>query len=237
MGYSTDFIGSVRIVPPLNDHEIAYLKTFAGTRRMQMKEGPYFVGQGGLAGQDQGPNVVAYNQPPEGQPGLWCQWKPLDDGTALEWNRNEKFHEADKWMRYLIEHFLRPGAHAAATKDPQFARFSFDHEAAGQIMASGEQWPDLWRIDVDANRVSVERYEVGDDGLDEEQLEDGHPVGNALFALARNPAEAMDGLREYLDALPGGRLDRELARFLRDLAQVLPREIADDLDALVTMAR
>jgi hypothetical protein len=233
MGYSTEFVGKVRIEPPLNGGEVAYLRKFAGTRRMRMKEGPYFVGQGGLAGQDDGPNVIAYDEPPEGQPGLWCQWEPLDDGTALEWNGGEKFYDADEWMRYLIEHFLRRGARAAATKDPQLAVFTFDHVASGRIMASGEEWPDLWRIDVAANQVSVERYDVGDDGLDEEQLEEGHPVANALFGFAQNPAEAMNGLREYLDALPDRRLDRELARFLRDVATVLPRGSAAELVDMV----
>ena len=34
MGYTTDFEGAVTVVPPLNEHEIAYLRRFADTRRM-----------------------------------------------------------------------------------------------------------------------------------------------------------------------------------------------------------
>jgi hypothetical protein len=34
MGYTTEFDGSVSISPPLNAHEIAYLRKFAASRRM-----------------------------------------------------------------------------------------------------------------------------------------------------------------------------------------------------------
>jgi len=34
MGYTTEFDGSVRISPPLNAHEIAYLRRFAVSRRV-----------------------------------------------------------------------------------------------------------------------------------------------------------------------------------------------------------
>ena len=34
MGYTTEFEGSVSISPPLNAHEISYLRKFAASRRM-----------------------------------------------------------------------------------------------------------------------------------------------------------------------------------------------------------
>ena len=48
MGYTTEFGygGSVSISPPLNAHEIAYLREFAASRRMDRTRGPYFVGNG-----------------------------------------------------------------------------------------------------------------------------------------------------------------------------------------------
>ena len=39
------------------------------------------------------------NTPPFGQPGLWCQWVPTDDGHALVWNGHEKFYRSSGWMR------------------------------------------------------------------------------------------------------------------------------------------
>jgi len=82
-------------------------------------EGAYFVGGLGLRGQDADPSVTDHNTPPgqlsyggvenefrdryeerqrrieagECQPGLWCQWIPSDDGTAIEWDGGEKFYE------------------------------------------------------------------------------------------------------------------------------------------------
>jgi hypothetical protein len=41
-------------------------------------------------------------------------------------------------MSYIIEHFLKPNAHASSTGDPQFAGFTFDHVCNGTIEAQGE---------------------------------------------------------------------------------------------------
>src|SRR5262249_30838871 len=113
----------------LKPEHSAYLKAFSETRRMQRNprkvqglpdpvryavdlpvgvEGGYFVGGGGDAGQDRDVSVVEYNQPPRGQPGLWCDWAPTADGTAIVWNGAEKFYRYVEWLRYLIEHFLAP---------------------------------------------------------------------------------------------------------------------------------
>lgn len=43
-----------------------------------------------------------------GQPGLWCQWIPTDDGTAIVWDEGEKFYNYKEWIEYLIQHFLAP---------------------------------------------------------------------------------------------------------------------------------
>ena len=100
-------------------------------------EGAYFVGGEGFAGQDRDASVLDYNQPPGqasmphddrpfdvrfaeymlakgkaveegGQPGLWCQWVPNDEGTQIVWDEGEKFYEYVEWIRYLIAHFLAP---------------------------------------------------------------------------------------------------------------------------------
>jgi hypothetical protein len=51
MGYTTEFDGRVGISPPLNAHEIAYLRKFAASRRMDRARGPYFVNGSGPVGQ------------------------------------------------------------------------------------------------------------------------------------------------------------------------------------------
>ncbi len=155
MGYTTEFYGEVEIVPPLNDAEREYLLGFSRTRRMDRERGPYFVGGSGFRGQGHDPDVRNQNQAPEGQPGLWCHWVPSDDGSLLAWDEAEKFYEADAWMAYLIDHFLRAGARASISGEEQFAAFTFDHVLNGEIEAQGEELADRWLLRVEDNEVSV----------------------------------------------------------------------------------
>jgi hypothetical protein len=127
MGFTTEFEGRFELDAPLTDEQKKFLAQFAATRRVRRSEretrerpdpvrealqldvgpeGGYFVGEGGVAGQNSGPGVVDSNQPPTGQPGLWCQWVPTEDGTAIVWDGNEKFYHWEKWLAYIIEHFL-----------------------------------------------------------------------------------------------------------------------------------
>jgi hypothetical protein len=160
MGYSTEFDGTVTVEPPLNHAERTYLEEFAGTRRMQRAKGPYFVGGNGLRGQAQDDDVTDYNSPPAGQPGLWCQWVPTDDGTGIEWDGNEKFYNGGEWMQYIIDHFLAPEGEADCWGQAQFANFTFNHFVNGTIYASGEDPGDLWRIVVTDNVVDIQAARI-----------------------------------------------------------------------------
>jgi hypothetical protein len=135
MGYTTDFNGDFGLDKVLAPEHKAYLQKFAQTRRMKRKEeltleredpirdaaelpvgydGAYFVGELGDFGQGIGhnqkgiPDLVDYNNPPSGQPSLWCQWVPSDDGYSIKWDGGEKFYHYVEWIEYLIEHFLKP---------------------------------------------------------------------------------------------------------------------------------
>jgi hypothetical protein len=98
-----------------------YLRAFSQTRRMRRsapaaqslrdplreavglpigEQGEYHVGDGDA--------VTDYNHPPGGQPGLWCGWTPNEDGTAIVWNRREKFYDYVEWLEYLVVRFLAP---------------------------------------------------------------------------------------------------------------------------------
>ncbi|MFI8460792.1 hypothetical protein [Kitasatospora sp. NPDC085464] len=153
MGYTTEFTGRIAVEPPLNEQEIGYLRRFAGTRRMDRDNGPYFVDGTGYAGQGHDADIREFNTPPAGQPGLWCSWEPTDDGAAIEWNRQEKFYASAEWMRYLVDHFLKPGAHAQG--EPGFEEFTFDHVLNGVIDAQGEESWDTWQLMVRDNEVTV----------------------------------------------------------------------------------
>jgi hypothetical protein len=87
---------------------------------------------------------------------------PSEAGTAIEWNESEKFYDADKWMAYLVDTFLKPGAAVARElTDPvpgwiypeEFGRFTFDHVVNGAIEAEGEEPADIWRLEVRDNTV------------------------------------------------------------------------------------
>jgi len=131
MGYSTTLHGIFELDKPLTPARQRYLMRFSETRRVARdpaqlppdplrtavrlppgEEGGYFVG---VRGHDQdhwasvtGAGVLDGNRPPSGQPGLWCQWIPNEDGTAIVWDGGEKFYAYTAWIRYLIEHFLGP---------------------------------------------------------------------------------------------------------------------------------
>jgi len=149
MGYTTEFSGSISINPPLNQQEIEFLRKFNETRRMDRRNGPYHV-EGSGFGRGDDTDVIDQNRPPAGQPGLWCQWVPTDDGTAIEWDGGEKFYDSLEWMRYLIDHFLKPGALAHGIVDGLQA----NHICNGTIKAQGEEMDDRWKLIVTDNQVS-----------------------------------------------------------------------------------
>jgi len=144
----------------LRPEHAAYLTQFSDTRRMRRdtkaleqftdpvreavglpvgSEGAYFVGGGGHGGQDHDSSVLEYNRPPSGQPGLWCKWAPNESGTAIVWNEAEKFYDYVKWLKYLIEHFLRP----------------WGYVLNGEVRWAGEEEADRGVIRVKDNEVTV----------------------------------------------------------------------------------
>lgn len=153
MGYSTDFDGEIIIDPPLNEQEREFLTKFSETRRMDRENGPYFVDGDGFAGQDNGPDTVYdHNSPPPGQPGLWCNVIPNEDGTALVWTGNEKSYDMAEWMQYVIDHFLCETAIARS----QLPFLQCNHVLNGEMSAQGEDPSDAWLLIVDDNQVAVQ---------------------------------------------------------------------------------
>jgi hypothetical protein len=146
----------------LKAEHAAYLLHFSETRRMRRNpqiaqalpdpvraavglpigpEGAYFVGGEGYSGQAHDDSVLDYNKPPRGQPGLWCQWIPNEDGTAIVWDDGEKFYCYVEWLEYLIEHFLRP----------------WGYLLNGEIKWQGEDEADQGKIVVTDNGVRARR--------------------------------------------------------------------------------
>ena len=147
MGYTTEFNGKIAVDPPLSVKEMQFLNKFSATRRMDCQQGPYYVDRGGLAGQEREPEIIDYNNPPAGQPGLWCQWVS-HDGDSIEWDGGEKFYRSVEWMEYIIDHFF--GADPKAKSELPFLQ---PHTLNGIIEAQGESYDDRWKLIVVDNVV------------------------------------------------------------------------------------
>jgi hypothetical protein len=165
MGYTTDFEGNFKITPTLKPEHKQYLEKFSDTRRYKRdaiktvlredpirlqaelpvgKDGGYFVGEVAYRGQGRGVDLVDYNGPPAGQPSLWCQWVPDDDGTHLEWDGGEKFYDYVEWLEYLIEHFFGP----------------WGYVLNGEVEWYGEDRSDVGKIIVIDNEVTVKQGRI-----------------------------------------------------------------------------
>ena len=155
MGYTTDFVRHVDIEPALNQDETEYLTAFSMSRRFDRPEGPYAVPGNPMAERDRGDvDIDTYNSVAPGQPQLWCQWVPCLDGCCLAFDGHEKFYEPVAWMRYLILHFLKPGAAASKNGLPAFEHFTFDHRLDGLVIGCRRDTKELFAIEVKANRVA-----------------------------------------------------------------------------------
>lgn len=120
-------------------------------------KGDFYCGTG-MAGQDGGHfnsstdnSVVEYNYAPGerkwddpkpkdkgGQPGLWCQWNPSEDGTEIQWDGSEKFYCYTEWLEYLIATFLKP----------------WGYKVNGMVEWRGEDSSDIGVIEVVDNVVT-----------------------------------------------------------------------------------
>jgi len=98
-------------------------------------EGAYFVGSQSDSGQEHTPDITDYNSPPSGQPGLWCQWTPNEDGTAIRWDGGEKFYEYVEWIEYLMDNFLKP----------------WGYKLKGEVLWRGESFHDNGKITINHN--------------------------------------------------------------------------------------
>lgn len=163
MGYNTDFVGHIDIHPHLNEHEQAYLSTFSDTRRWARPGGSYAVPANPVADEaTQGSYSVDRRMVAEGQPGFSCGWTPCWDGCCLGHDGVEKFYQSTRWMTYLIDHFLKPGAFAADSGLDCFEHFTFDHRLDGIVAACRRDTKELFLIRVEDSLVAEEILRSGD---------------------------------------------------------------------------
>jgi hypothetical protein len=156
MGYTTKFTGCFKLNTKLDDNTFEFLKKLANTRRVKRDpqileqlghgnaanfgvDGEFFVDGKGFMGQDTDDSVIDGSTAPATQPGLWCQWEPLDDRKSIAWDGNEKFYKATEWIDYIIKHVLQPKGYIVN----------------GSVNAKGEDRGDSWHITISDNVVST----------------------------------------------------------------------------------
>ncbi len=162
MGYTTDFVGHIDIEPALNQDETEFLTAFSQSRRFDRPDGPYAVPGNPMAERDRGDiDIDTYNRVAPGQPQLWCQWVPCLDGCCLAFSGHEKFYEPIAWLRYLIQHFLKPEAAASKSRLPAFEHFTFDHRLDGLVVGCRRDTKELFAIEVKSNRVTERVLRLG----------------------------------------------------------------------------
>lgn len=150
MGYTTDFSGRFQLDKPLQPKIKQFLQKLGETRRMKRNveeafgiEGEFFVFGTGDYGQGQDDNIVEFNQEPTTQPSLWCQWIPNEDGTAIEWDGNEKFYGYNDWLFYIINKILIPNGYTLN----------------GVVTWQGEETGDVGKIVVVDNVITIRPWE------------------------------------------------------------------------------
>lgn len=153
MGYTTDFLGHIDITPGLNEAEQAYLSAFSLTRHYDRKQGPYYVPPNPYADQVSD-DIERTNRVAPGQPELWCRWVPCWDGCCMALDGEEKIYEPIRWLDYLIQHFLAPGAEASRSGFEAFEDFTFDHRLDGLVVGCRRDNKELFEIRVEDNVIS-----------------------------------------------------------------------------------
>jgi hypothetical protein len=117
MGYTTTFAGSYSIFPKPDKYITEYMRLFSDSRRMGYERlnpiygtlGAFYVHNNELKAMNYKVEPVDGNQPPPGQPGLWCDW--FIEKDKLKWCGREKFYNYDDWLLYLINYFFGPAGY------------------------------------------------------------------------------------------------------------------------------
>jgi hypothetical protein len=150
MGYTTDFSGRFQLDKPLQPKIKQFLQKLGETRRMKRNveeafgiEGEFYVFGTGEYGQGQEDNIIEFNQEPSTQPSLWCQWIPSEDGTAIEWDGNEKFYGYNDWLFYIINKILAPNGYTLN----------------GVVTWQGEETGDVGKIVVVDNVITIRPWD------------------------------------------------------------------------------
>lgn len=145
MGYQTDFIGYLQILPELNRDERDLVNQISGSVYADRRE----TGMR-LLTEDEGELAALRAAAPQG----WSNWYVCPQGCCLSYDGGDKANHMVPWLNYLMSTFLTPGA--AAADRASLESFTCDHVLNGMVVGSRRDNRELYSITVRDNAVEVE---------------------------------------------------------------------------------
>lgn len=145
MGYQTDFIGYLQVLPELNAAERALINQISGSIYLDRN-------QTGLRPVDdlEAARLEFRDLAPSG----WSNWTACAAGCCLSYDGGDKANHMIPWLKYLMSTFLVPGAKAIGHAG--FEVFTCDHVVNGMVVGSRRDNRELYAITVHENEVDVE---------------------------------------------------------------------------------
>jgi hypothetical protein len=153
MAYSINYVGHISVTPPLNEAEFSYLTAFGETAHVAGM-GVYEVADNPRAPRPEG--GIRLLERPTDLPDVVCPWAPSCAGRCLIPDGRNDHRDAARWLQFLVDHFLKPGARASSSDNQEFAAFTFDHHLGAVVAAHRSDSGALWLIRAFGDEVSEE---------------------------------------------------------------------------------
>lgn len=145
MGYQTDFIGYLQVLPELNESERTLIDRISGSifadrhvtglKRVEEREAA---------------QLELLERGPRG----WSNWTACPTGCCLSYDGGDKANHMIPWLKFLMSTFLVPSAEVQSRAG--FEAFTCDHVINGMVVGSRRDNRELYAITVRDNEVEVE---------------------------------------------------------------------------------
>lgn len=161
MGFNSAYLGYLTISPPLNSAEVEWLSGFADWAGLPDGD-PYSLPMNPRAALAQAFHDAGGSMSPTGNVPYGVQhWRVCEHGDRISWHRSEKSNDAIAALRFLVDHYLGPGARAQGSDNPDFADFTFDHRLDGVVAGARDDTDELFLVRVCDSVFSHETVVAG----------------------------------------------------------------------------